>query len=47
MMAAVLSIDLPKLQTIQLGFSALSGHGDDECCTLTMKSMTRAMLNER
>ena len=32
------SIDLPKLQSVQLGWWALYGKWDDESCSLTMRS---------
>ena len=32
-------IDLPSLQSIQLGWAALNGIYDDESCSLVMRSM--------
>ena len=32
-------IDLPSLQSIQLGYAALRGRNDDESCSLIMRSM--------
>ena len=37
-MNEMIVIDLPSLQSIQLGQWALAG-GDDESCSLTMRSM--------
>ena len=32
-------VDLPSLQSITLGWSALAGIYEDESCSLTMRSM--------
>ena len=34
----MIEIGLPSLQSIQLGENALSGRGDDDSCSLTMRS---------
>lgn len=36
-------LDLPKLQSIQLGNGALEGNRDDESCILRMRSMIKTM----
>ena len=38
-MNEMIVIDLPSLQSIQLGRGALSGRDDDESCSLIMRSM--------
>ena len=38
-MNEMILIDLPSLQSIQLGGGALFGKGDDESCSLIMRSM--------
>ena len=38
-MNEMIVIDLPSLQSIQLGYFALGGRRDDESCSLTMRSM--------
>ena len=38
-MNEMIVIDLPSLQSIQLGDSALRGRWDDESCSLIMRSM--------
>ena len=38
-MNEMIIIDLPKLQSIQLGEWALRGKYDDESCSLIMRSM--------
>ena len=38
-MNEMIVIDLPKLQSIQLGYQALEGSDDDESCSLIMRSM--------
>ena len=34
----MIDVDLPSLQSIQLGERALNGNRDDESCSLTMRS---------
>ena len=38
-MNEMIIIDLPKLQSIKLGYYALFGRYDDELCSLIMRSM--------
>ena len=38
-MNEMISIDLPSLQSIQLGDHALYGKEDDDSCSLVMRSM--------
>ena len=38
-MNEMIVIDLPSLQSIQLGMDALFGRYDDESCSLIMRSM--------
>ena len=38
-MSEMIVIDLPSLQSIQLGYDALYGRYDDESCSLIMRSM--------
>ena len=38
-MNEMIVIDLPSLQSIQLGWAALYGRDDDESCSLIMRSM--------
>ena len=39
----ITSIDLPLLQSITLGWSALAGKNDNESCSLTMRSMNEVI----
>ena len=39
-------IDLPSLQSIQLGSMALSGKENDDSCSLTMRSNNEMIQNE-
>ena len=39
-------IDLPSLQSIQLGKWALAGKIDDESCSLTMRSNNEMIRND-
>ena len=39
-------IDLPSLQSIRLGESALCGRDDDESCSLIMRSTNEMIRNE-
>ena len=34
----MIDVDLPSLQSIQLGNSALQGKTDDDSCSITMRS---------
>ena len=40
----MIDIDLPSLQSIQLGCCALDGRDDDESCSLIMRSITKIKL---
>ena len=41
------SIDLPSLQSIQLGVCALCGKNGDESCSLTMRSNNELNRSDR
>ena len=41
----MIDIDLPSLQSIQLGCCSLDGRDDDESCSLIMRSITKMNLN--
>ena len=41
----MISIDLPSLQSITLGYTALSGR-NDESCSLTMRSNNEMIRND-
>ena len=43
----MISIDLPSLQSIQLGDHALYGIEDDDSCSLVMRSNNKLFLNDR
>ena len=40
-------IDLPSLQSITLGSSAIAGRRDDDSCSLTMRSNNEMIRNDR
>ena len=40
----MIDVDLPSLQSIQLGYAALCGN-DNESCSLTMRSMNEMNRN--
>ena len=42
----MISIDLPSLQSIQLGEFALEGNDDDDLCSLIMRSNNEMIRNE-
>ena len=42
----MIRIDLPSLQSIQLGFQALWGRWNDESCSLTMRSNNEMIQND-
>ena len=41
----MIDVDLPSLQSIQLGTYALRGKWDDKRCSLTMRSNNELILN--
>ena len=43
----MIDIDLPSLQTIQLGYNALWGIWDDDSCSLIMRSTNEMIRNDR
>ena len=42
----MIDVDLPSLQTIQLGFCALRGKWGDDSCSLTLRSNNELILND-
>ena len=42
----MIDVDLPSLQSIQLGFLALDGIWDDDSCSLTLRSNNELILND-
>ena len=44
-MIEVIDVDLPSLQSIQLGYGTLQGSGDDSC-SLIMRSMNSTICNK-
>ena len=42
----MMSIDLPSLQSIQLGWCALRGSGGDSSCSLIMRSNNEMIRND-
>ena len=40
----MIDVDLPSLQSIQLGCCSLDGRDDDESCSLIMRSITNIKL---
>ena len=42
----MIDIDLPSLQSIQLGGGALDGRRNDDSCSLTMRSNNEVILND-
>ena len=42
----MMSIDLPSLQSIQLGWCALRGRRDDSLCSLIMQSNNEMIRND-
>ena len=42
----LISIDLPSLQSITLGYDALRGRRDDSSCSLTMRSKNEMNGND-
>ena len=42
----MIDVDLPSLQSIQLGFDALYGIWDDDSCSLIMRSNNEVILND-
>ena len=41
----MIDVDLPSLQSIQLGRSTLYGRDEDDLCSLTLRSMNELILN--
>ena len=42
----MIDVDLPSLQSIQLGDSALHGRDDDDSCSLTLRSNNELYEND-
>ena len=42
----MIDVDLPSLQSIQLGNSALQGKTDDDSCSITMRSNNEIIWND-
>ena len=42
----IIDVDLPSLQSIQLGGGALTGRWDDDSCSLIMKSNNEIIVND-
>ena len=42
----MIGIDLPSLQSIELGYYALQGDNSDESCSLTIRSIDEMFRND-
>ena len=42
----MIDLDLPSLQSIQLGWAALEGRRDDDSCSLIMRSTNEMIRND-
>ena len=42
----MIDLDLPKLQSITLGWNSLYGSEDDESCSLVMRSNNKMIRND-
>ena len=42
----LIDVDLPSLQSIQLGYDALNGRDDDDSCLLTLRSNNELHEND-
>ena len=42
----MIDVDLPSLQSIQLGWGALQGRINNESCSLTMRSIIELIRND-